>query len=267
MRVSRGIAVLSFTAVAVLGLTACSSDDKADTGSSTSAQDTTSDKGSESKAESADFTPEDFASRLTVAATKAGSVSMTMDTEAPGQSMSAKGDVRFLKDTQEMRMVTQVPEAGEVEMLLIDGMIYMNMADLTQGKYIQIDPNDASNPLAATFAPMMSQLDPKSSISNLEGAIVSVEKNGEPEQVDGVDAQPYTVVVDGAKAAAAAGAGAAASAAPAEITYQYWVDADDLMRKIVIDQAGAKVEMTFSNWGEDFELTAPTADQLTEMPF
>lgn len=267
MRVTRATAVLSLATAAVIGLSACSSDggDKPERGSETSE----TGAAAEGAAEPADFdlTTDDIIARITAASQEAGTVSMEMTTSGGGQTMSATGVLRYGGTSQEMAMTMEAPDAGgTIELRVVGGMIYMSMAELTEGKFVQIDPADTSNPLAASFAPMMEQMDPTAQLSTYEGAILSLEKAGEPEEVGGALAQPYTMTIDSAKALAAMGGDAAAAGLPAELTSTYWVDGDDLIRRVQSEQAGATVDMTMSGWGEPVEIVAPTADQLTELP-
>jgi hypothetical protein len=267
MRVTRATAVLSLATAAVIGLSACSSDggDKPERGSETSE----SAAGSEEAPSSDDFdlTAEDVIARITAASQEAGTVSMEMETSAAEQSMSASGVLRYGDATQEIAMTIDSPDAGgTVELRVVGGMIYMSMAELTEGKFVQIDPADTSNPLAAAFAPMMSQMDPTAQLSTYEGAILSFEKSGEPEEVGGALAQPYEMTIDSAKVLAAMGGTADAAGVPAELVSTYWVDADDLIRRVQSESAGSTVDMTMSGWGDPVEIVAPTADQLTELP-
>jgi hypothetical protein len=264
MRVTRATAVLSLATAAVIGLSACSSDGggEPERGSETTAA-------AEEVAGSGDvdLTADDFVARITEASRAAGTVSMEMSTGTAGQMMSATGVSRYGESTQEMAMTIEAPDAGgTIELRVVGGMVYMSMAELTEGKFIQIDPADTSNPLAAAFAPMMQQMDPTAQLSSYEGAILSLEKSGEPEEVGGALAQPYTMTIDSAKALAATGTDAAAAGLPAELTSTYWVDADDLIRRVQSEAAGTTVDMTMSGWGEPVEIVAPTADQLTELP-
>jgi hypothetical protein len=262
MRITRGLAALSVATVAVLGLTACSSDSEG-AGSDRSAS---SEQTAEEVVEETGFTADDFAKRVTLAAIEAGSVTMTMSTTTQGVTMDMTADVVFTDSSQNMRATADM-DGTSFDMLVVDGVIYMSMGELTGGKYIAIDPNDATDPMASSFSGITDQLDPTSSIKALDGAIVSIEKSGEPEEIDGVQAQPYTVVVDTTKMNNPAAADLPEGTLPAEISYEYWVGPDDLMRKVVMDAAGTSIEMLMTGWGEPLEIVAPTADQITDMTF
>jgi hypothetical protein len=268
MRVSRGIAVLSVTAAAVLGLTACSSD--AGTKADKPAAEASSPAEEVSEAESDfDLTAEDFVARVTTASQAAGTLTMQMTTTAAGTTTDATGVIRYVDGAgQEMTMVTTVPDVGDVEIRVVGGMVYMSMGELTGGKFIQVDPADTSNPLAASFQGMSGQLDPTGALSQMEGAVVSVEKAGEPEEVGGALAQPYTMVIDTAAASAAMSSELAGAASlPPQMSYTYWIDADDLMRRMSAELPSGSIDATFTGWGEPVDIVAPSADQITEMPF
>ncbi len=265
MRLVRGIAVLSVASVGVLGLAACSSG--TDAPASSSSASSGSDE-APAKEASSDLTAENFVQRITDAQLAAGSVSMTTTTEVQGTSMDMVGDIVFTDGSQNLAMTMTVPGSGEMQVRFIDGIFYMNMGELSQNKFVAIDPADESNPMASSFEGLTEQMDPSASVEALEGAITSVEKEGEPVDVDGVKAQQYTVVVDTTKLTGSIKeqADAAGTALPETLTYQYWIDADDLMRKVVMDVMGTNVEMTFSSWGEDLEVVAPSADEISTEP-
>ncbi|GIG37271.1 hypothetical protein [Cellulomonas pakistanensis] len=264
MRVTRGIATLSLTVVAVLGLSACSSDGEA---KDRPAAEAGASAPAEEAAESSEFdlTKDDFIQRVTDATQAAGTLTMDMTQSGSGMSQTASGVVSYAEGAQEMSMTLEVPEAGTVEMRMVDGVVYMTMGELTQGKFLEIDPNDPSNPMAGSVAELEGQFDPTQGLS--PEAVLQFEKAGEPEEVGGVLAQPYTVVVDSSAAAEnlpeeLAGAGASL---PAELSYTYWIDADDLIRRVTSESLGISTDITFSGWGEPVEIVAPAPEEITDL--
>jgi lipoprotein LprG len=281
MRIARGIAVLSVASIGVFGLTACS-DDSTDTkdtssviggGSSDSSSDDSatddaaSDEADDSGSASGDLTTDDFAERLTAATIEAGSYSLDMTTEAAGTSSTISADVELVDDTTNMSM-TMDAQGVAMEIRIVDAIFYMNLGDMSGGKFVKIDPADESNPLAGQFDGIESQLDPTKSLEGFEGAFTKVEKVGEPVDVDGVQAQQYTVVVDTTKVTGdlKEQAEAAGGTLPPELTYEYWIDDQDRMVRTTSEIAGATVDMTFSGWGEDFGITAPGEDEISTEP-
>lgn len=264
MRVTRGIATLSLTVVAVLGLSACSSDGEAKERPAAEAE---ASAPAEEAAEHSEFdlTKDDFFERVTAATQAAGTLSMEMTQSGSGMTQTASGVVSNVDGAQEMSMTLEVPEAGTIEVRMVDGMVYMTMGELTQGKFLQIDPNDPSNPMAGSLDGLEGQFDPTQGLS--PDAISSFEKAGEPEEVGGALAQPYTVVVDSAAVAETLPEDLAAAGAslPAELTYTYWIDADDLIRRVTSEAMGVSTDLTFSGWGEPVEIVAPAPEEITDL--
>ena len=118
--------------------------------------------------------------------------------------------------------------AAPIEMRIVGGQMYINMGELTGGLFWQLDPTDTSNPLTASLS-QTTGASATDSLAEILPALVSVTKSGAAEQIDGVSAQPYDVVVDTSKMAGAARPSSSPSAAaagvevPKEITYTYWV--------------------------------------------
>ena len=280
MRIARGIAVLSVASIGVFGLTACSDDStdtkdtssvigggSTDTSSDDAAADDATSEEADDSASGSDLTTDDFAERLTAATVEAGSYSLDMTTDAAGVSSTIAADVELVDNTTNMSM-TMDAQGVAMEIRIVDAIFYMNLGDMSGGKFVKIDPADESNPLAGQFDGIESQLDPTKSLEGFEGAFTKVEKVGEPVDVDGVQAQQYTVVVDTTKVTGdlKEQAEAAGGSLPPELTYEYWIDDQDRMVRTTSEIAGATVDMTFSGWGEDFGITAPGADEISTEP-
>ncbi|MGY4644622.1 hypothetical protein [Cellulomonas sp. URHB0016] len=272
MRSSRRLLAVPATVALVWALAACgggapAAEEAAPTGTAVATQDP------EPAPEAATITAANIVETLSAAQQDAGSYDFAMTTTAQGQSIASSGSARVTGDTQELSMTMTIPGAGETAMRLVGGMLYMNMGDVTGGKFVQIDPSDPSNPLAATVDQLTSGLDPNKGMAGQKEAIVSVTKKGAPEQLDGVAAQPYELVIDpskivGTERATLDQAAAAGIAVPETITYTYWIGPDDLLRKMTFDLVGGHTEMTFTGWGHGGEIVAPTADEIaTENPF
>lgn len=273
MRVARGIATLSIASVAVLGLTACSSSDAPKSSSAVDAgsEDSPSSDPSESTEptedsndSSGDLTADNFSSRLNAASQEAGSLTMIMETGTGAEAATITTDMVMTDDSQNMSMTISSAGGENIELRVVDKIVYMTgLSD--DGKFTRIDPSDPSDPNASITEGLLESMDPNSTVSNLDGAITSLKKVGSPVDIDGVKAQQYEVVIDTSKLSGAATEdfGVDPSTLPDEFTYQYWVDEDDLMRKMVFESDGVEATSTFTNWGEDLNIAAPSADQIT----
>lgn len=272
MRSSRRLLAVPAAVALVWGLTACG-------GSSTEAGTETTTKPSATaeatkEAEGVEITQANFLKTISDAQAEASSYDFTMSTSAEGQSMEATGSVQIEDGgAQALSMVMELPEMGQMEVRMAGGLTYMNLGELTGGKFLQVDPSDASNPLAAGLGDMTGEIDPTKALADAEAAVTSVTKKGDAEDVDGVQATPYEVVMDPTKLPEEQRAGldqaaAAGVTVPSTFVYTYWLDADNRVRKMAFDLMGSATEMTFSNWGSGAPVTAPPADQITtENPF
>ncbi len=253
-----GLAALALgTALTVAG---CSGDGGSATSASPKTSTTVSSAAGGGTAENAALTADTFATRLADAQKTESSAQVSMTMSAAGQKITADATVDLSGETVAMDETVNIPGMmPKATVRAVDGMVYMNLGELSKNKWIEIDPSDTSDPLASQFTGMLDGADPTKQLEGLKGAITSLEKSGSPEKVDGVDAQKYVLTVDTSKLGGAlkSQVGAAGASLPKTITYTYWVDGDDLMRKIEADVAGAKVEMHFSHWGEPVTITAP----------
>ncbi|WP_210767810.1 hypothetical protein [Cellulomonas humilata] len=269
MRVSRHLLAVPAAAVLAWSLAACG-------GSAPAAAPTTSESASveqeETVAEPAGFelTTENLGD-IATAMLAAKTYDTTMVTDVGGASMTAQGQARVTDAGNELTMtMSSAQMAAPMEMRIVGGQMYINMGELTGGLFWQLDPTDTSNPLAASLS-QTTGATATDSFAEILPALVSVTKSGAPEQIDGVSAQPYDVVVDTSKMAGVsaeqfASAAAAGVEVPKELTYTYWVGADKLPRKLVMDMMGSHMEMTLSNWGGPVTIEAPPADQVTAAP-
>ncbi|MDO9378224.1 MAG: LppX_LprAFG lipoprotein [Nocardioidaceae bacterium] len=247
-------------AAAALTLTACGG------GAEEAATDGT---GSVASGTTATLTQANFVDQVGQAQREARTSHLEMTIDAGSQQVEAEGEVEVGESGQDsaMAMEMTLPGVGAVEVRLVDGTLYTNLGPLSENKFATIDLDDPNNPLAKSFGGVVDQMDPSASLQALEGAITSFEKAGSPQEIDGVEAQPYAVVVDTAKAGKAAGTdvtGEAAGAVPAEVTATFWVGEDNLPRRVTSEVSGAKVQVDFTKWGEDVDVEAPPASQITK---
>jgi hypothetical protein len=187
-----------------------------------------------------------------------------------GQQMSGEGDVSYAGDETAMQMTMQIPQlgSGTMEMRMIDGVIYMAMPPLTpEGKYFKIDTNDPNSPLGDLGG--VTQGDPLATFDAFDAGLEDATYVGE-EDVAGEQLDHYVLTVDAKKAAEAQGQ-PVQPGMPDTITYDMWIDDDDLMRRIEFDlgevaTGAGKMVMTMSEWGEPVRVEAPARGDIMEMP-
>lgn len=199
---------------------------------------------------------------------------MTMDLGSSG-AMTMQGDVDYTSTPPSMAMTMKLPAgagvAGSVDVRFVDGIFYMSMGELTQGKFWKIDPSDPKGPFAAMgLGTMMDQLDPAKAMTAMEDGISSVVYVGDE---DGLG--HYRMTVDLQKGMQALGSQLPkelTSQMPKTLSYDVWLDDQGRFSKMRMDDLpvgpGAKgsMEMTLTGWGEDVDIEAPPADQVTTMP-
>lgn len=253
--------------VAALALTgaACGNEDTGSDSSSASSDGADSQETLEDEGQASEKT--DLMQDVYEAAMEAGTAHVVMETTGAA-AMTSEGDISYDKEAPSMSMTTKSAQGGDMEMRLVDGMLYMQIPNMTPpGKFVEIDPTDKSNPMAQSYGGMTNQMDPLASVKSLEKAITKVKKVGE-EKVDGEDTDHYQLTVDTATMLKQAGGQAPQeqSGIPETLTYDLWLDDDDLMRKMSMDVAGTKLDMQLSKWGEPVDIEKPAAGDIVKQP-
>ena len=256
--------------LALGGLTACGGDDTTatDTSGSSGQVALSSDLSAGDEVDPAEFvkTVEDGISSSTTA-------HLTMDVTAGSSGeFTAEGDVDYTSTPPSVAMTMTLPVggAGEMDVRMVDGVMYLSMGRLTQDKFWKIDPSDPNGPLASMgLDKMMDQLDPAKALGLMQDGISRVTYVGDE---DGLD--HYQLTVDVQKMMDAMGGDlpeAAQSQLPDSVTYDLWLDDQNRFTKMSMDDlpmggTDASMEMTVSDWGKDVTIEAPPADQVTDLP-
>lgn len=81
-----------------------------------------------------ELTPANLARRLTVAMMAAGSVSQAMSTTVEGVTVEVVADTTVTKTSQDVRATTDMGALGTVDVLVVDGIVYFVMGEMTDGK-------------------------------------------------------------------------------------------------------------------------------------
>ncbi|AEE44534.1 hypothetical protein [Cellulomonas fimi] len=262
----RPLVALSATALLAVTLTACSSAEPEPAAASPSKTATATPTPTPTPTVEP-LSAANVVARLDAASNAQTSYDTTID-ETGSAPFHGTASVDFAGGKRNIAMVGSMPD-GDIEIRIVDGLLFVRMPALLGEKYFQVDPADTSNPLAE-LGTLLDELD-RSEFSGMEQAIVSFDPVGAPEDLGGVTVQPYQLVVDTTKIAPEVAAGMlpeGVAALPPTLTYQYWVSDDDLVHKVAYDIAGNGTTITFANYGAGAPVTAPPADQVTtEMPF
>lgn len=257
MTISRKFRALAALVLAAgLTLSACGDDkDKADAPGDKAGSSTTT------------LTQANFTKTIAASQSKAKSAHVDMTIGVGGQTIKATGDIAVGKTIADsaMTMTMDMGASMKADMRLVDEALYLNIGEMSENKFVKVDLTDESNPLAKQFGQLTDQMDPSKQLAELDEAVTKFEKSGEPQKIDGVDAQPYAVTVDTSKLKALADLpSSATSQLPKTIDYTMYVGSDDLLRRMEFDLAGSKSRVDYSQWGEPVEITAPSADEISE---
>ncbi len=262
---------LALVPALLFGFTACGGDDNADD-AGTSETSTEPSDDTEESSDSDDATepaageevdPADFAAMVTGAMEEVTTAHISMTTGGGSGSMEMEGDVDYSAKppTMAMTMTNSAAAGQEMEIRMVDGQMYINMGEMSQGKFVEVPMDDPNSPMG-DMTELTDQMDPSKAFDQFSDALKSVQYIGE-EEVDGEDTEHYTLTIDPSKI----DMGSGSAQAPKDMTYDLWLDDDDRMRQMKMDLGDqGTVDMTISEWGEPIDVEKPAANEITKMP-
>lgn len=184
-----------------------------------------------------------------------------------------EGDIDYTTTPPSVSMTMTVPGAGETKTILVDGLVYVQVGELSDGKYWKIDPSDPDGMMSGLgMDKLADQSDPVGTLKSMESGIDTVTYEGD-EDVDGRDLAHYEVTVDMSSVLGSMGSELPAAASkdiPESVTYDFWLDDENRFAQMKMDYPvmgqQVSVEMTASDWGTEVDIEAPPADEVTDMP-
>lgn len=265
----------SFAAAAatalLLGLTACGSDD-----AESASDEPVISESEEGDSEPAADRPADgelvdngeFVDDMMAGLEKSTTAHMTMNMDFGGGAMDAEGVVDYTTEPVSMAMTMTQDAMGDepIEFRLVDGIMYMSMGAMTNGKFIAYDLSDPAN-LPPGMEGLGDQMDPLAAFKEFEPALKTVTFVG-TEDVEGEDLHHYDVVLDSSKLESLQGIPTEAGM-PEEIAYDLYFDDEFRMRQMemVMDMGmPVSVDARLFDWDEPVEIEAPPADEIAEQP-
>jgi hypothetical protein len=214
----------------------------------------------------------------------AGSYRFEMNMDIEGASVDASGAAEYGTDIDEvdmtMTMSTPLDDldpgagSGELEMLLVDGQIYISSPELglpVDEPWVTVDP-EGDDPISQAFGAMSDQMADSGALQRRlaeQAELIAVEELGS-DTADGVAVTKYRITLsadDLVEFMEIPGMeGMSAEDAPFdEAEYTLWVDSDWLVRKIEAGLDGVKfMDMQLFDFGEPVDVEAPPADQVTD---
>jgi hypothetical protein len=206
---------------------------------------------------------EEFMERLrSPGADTLGSFSLAMEMDLEGQAMSMEGVADLRGEDPAMDISMTVPGMGALEMILVDGSMFIAVPGVTQeGQFIQMTQEELG---MAGGGDLTGAVDMDRTWDAWEAGTESVTFVG-VEDVDGDPMEHFRLEVDTESAMDASGE-TQGPGMPPTITYDVWVDDDDLMRQLDFELDGVTVELRIDDWGEPVDVQAPEESDLVEMP-
>ena len=273
--VRRTLAALAVAPLLSVGLVACGDDDSSAGQDDTSLSSSSSEGAGDQPEEGSTIEPADFVQTVSDGVEASTTAQMTMEMSlGTSGSITAEGDVDYTTDPPSMAMTMEIPALtggdGEMDIRLVDGTVYLSMGQVTQGKFWKVDPADPDGPLSSLgMDQLMDQMNPAKALEAMEEGITEVTYVGEEDDLD-----HYALTVDLEKMMAAMGSDmppAAEGQMPDTVSYDVWLDEEDRISKMSMDDlpmggSSSSLKMTVSDWGEDVDIEAPPADQVTDMP-
>lgn len=274
MRVERLVAAAA-AGVLLVGAGGCSGEDTTpvadDTGTASTApsevetsQDTEPVESEDPEEQAGGYDAEELLAAMKAAVEEHESAHLEMQIAGGGQMvMDAEGDVTYEGDSTAMRLVMESSQFGSgLELRMIGSSMYLSMPPLTpKGKFLEFDLDDPDNPFGELGG--IAQGDPLASFEAFDAGLEEATYLGR-EEVDGEEMDHYVLTVDGRAAAKAQGS--PPGSVPRTLTYDLWLDDQDLMRRMQSTLEGGGVTVTMSDWGKPVDVEAPPAGSIVEMP-
>ena len=208
------------------------------------------------------------------------STHMAFTIEAAGQSFKGDGDLR-LGAAPAMRLLMTMPQQGELTILLVDNAVYVKFpTELGPGKqWAKLDAT--SGDLGAVVRQLTKNGDPAQLLSQLEAASQITAK--QQEDLNGRPTTHYSMTVDLQKLAAGQPdqdlkqlMEQASQAGIDKFPIELWLDQENLPARMTMatpfknpaNQQNDQLKLTvdYSDWGKPVDISAPPADQVTELP-
>jgi hypothetical protein len=178
--------------------------------------------------------------------------------------------VKMTATTQQPGSATGTPSAdpGTVEMLMVDGVMYLKSPQATGGKFWKIDSKSDAPGIAASAQ----QSDPVAALKGMRNGIDKVMFMGS-EDIGGRKLDHYQITASSKALLNSNGAnfpGADAAALPAKLPYDVWLDDQGRFAQSQIDMRvmgkETTVTMDLDDWGYKLDIQLPPASDVVEMP-
>ncbi len=189
---------------------------------------------------------------------------LDMDMEILGEKVTGTGEIDYTGSSPKMamRLTGSQTMGGDVEMRLLDGVMYMKTSQ-SRGKFLKLDLARMAESMG--MGDMLKSMDPVSAFDQYAEALTEVTHLGEDEH-DGEELERYSMTVDTTRVEAFKKLPNRANI-PKTITSEVWLDDENRLAGFSSDVPGAgPVQMWLTDFGGDVSIEAPPASQVTQMP-
>lgn len=268
MKIKRTLGTLALASTLVLA--GCSDDgdggDDADSSDTSSETTTPTDEPTDEETDDSDEGEEvdidEFLADFEEGVDATTTARMSMDMEAQGQAIEIEGDIDYTSEPVSMAMVMTGDAFGgqDIEMRIVEGTVYMNLGDASQGKFVQLSLEQLG--AQAGFGNFTEQLDPGAQLETFREGLTKVEFVGD-EDIEGVDTEHYALTVDTTKLPD----GGAAPGTPNTLVIDMWLDDENRMSQMETDlgDMGTLTARMF-DFGSDVEIEEPAASEIQKIP-
>lgn len=149
---------------------------------------------------------------------------------------------------------------GDAQLIVVDSTGYL-YGPATNGRYQRLDPTEPGLG-RELLAPVLRTPDLDQAVGTTLDALEDVRELG-TETVDGVETRHYRVVVDSAEVEPVLTFGLEPGQAPQRASYDLWVDADDLTRKMSYAVSGSSAVVRYFDYGTPVTVDRPPASMVT----
>lgn len=216
--------------------------------------------------ESGELTEQTFVQAMTKAMLRAGTVQSEISLDLAGNSLRATAAQRIDGTLSGGAMQLSTHGSLNMQLTLVDEVVYVNLGRLTSGKYARLDLDEPQ--AAAMFGELVQGTDVVAVAKALDRAVRRLDVV-DREVVDGIPTTEYRLTVDTQQALSTQGTPQSTiDALPDTITYDFFLDEHELPHRMEFDMGPASAEMTMSDWGRPVDISAPPRSQITsDNPF
>ena len=209
-------------------------------------------------------TSADFLALMKAASAKLTTDRFSMDVDVAGQPLTMDGemDLTGAKPAVHMTMDMSSAGIGNVDMRMVDGVVYMKMGELTHGKYVKFDLSDPNSQLGS-LSSTLDNLDPSRLVGKLKAdAFRRVTFVG----TDSIGRHYKATLVSDKTAVLKGLPSTVTRNLPKTSGYDVWLDGQGRLAKFVVVVPGTtKLTATYRDYGVDLDITAPDPSQVTDM--